>query len=50
MGPKAQAPFINRVLQDQEIVKVGTVGIQAIHTPGHTLESTCYLLADSEGK
>ena len=36
MGPKATAPFINKVLNDNEFLKLGKVKIQALHTPGHT--------------
>lgn len=35
-------PFM--AIHDQEILNVGSVKIKAIHTPGHTMESTCYLV------
>ncbi|CAD8048437.1 unnamed protein product [Paramecium primaurelia] len=50
MGPRATAPFISKVLNDNEYLKLGKVKIQALHTPGHTQESTCFLLYDEEGK
>ena len=38
------------LLQDGEVLKVGDVTIQVLHTPGHTMESTTYLLKDESGK
>ena len=35
--------------QDKEYLPLGTINIEVLHSPGHTLESTCYLLRDSEG-
>ena len=35
--------------KDGEIIEVGKVKIKIIHTPGHTLESVCYLLIDENG-
>ncbi len=42
--------FEKYVATDGEIFKVGGIQIKAIHTPGHTMESTCYLVIDEEGK
>lgn len=53
MGPNSTRPvnrFKVRECQDGESLGVGTASIRVIHTPGHTLESSCYLLADCEGK
>src|SRR5690606_31173066 len=36
--------------KDDEVYKLGDVTITAIHTPGHTMESTTYLLKDENGK
>lgn len=36
--------------QDGEVIALGQVKIKVIHTPGHTLESSCFLLKDSQGK
>ncbi len=35
--------------KDDEIFKVGSSKIKLIHTPGHTLESSCFLLTDEDG-
>lgn len=48
-GPNAQASFPVHLAKDGEEFMVGKLKITAIHTPGHTLESTCYLLNDAEG-
>ena len=48
-GPSAETSFeIINALDGQEFI-LGDVIIKAIHTPGHTLESTCYLLIDAQG-
>lgn len=49
-GPTAQPNFEAVVAQDGALFKVGNYTIQAIHTPGHTLESTTYLLIDEYGQ
>lgn len=49
-GPNTQTSFPVHVAKDGETFKVGSLSIEALHTPGHTLESTCYLLKDKEGK
>ncbi len=49
-GPTgAEMGFEAHVAQDGEILNVGDVKIKVIHTPGHTMESTCYLLIDENG-
>ena len=50
MGPQAQANFIDKIMKDQEEIVLGDIRIRALHTPGHTLESTCYLLIDKDDK
>src|SRR6187200_2837003 len=45
-GPMAETKYKVRNLKDGEELKVGDLTIRAIHTPGHTPESTCYLLLD----
>ena len=45
-GPTAQPEFDAIIATDGQEFKVGNYTIKAIHTPGHTLESTCYLLID----
>ncbi|MBX2922340.1 MAG: MBL fold metallo-hydrolase [Chitinophagaceae bacterium] len=49
-GPGAAPAFKAYIAKDGEELKVGDVTIQVIHTPGHTMESTCYLLKDKTGK
>lgn len=45
-GPTAKPSFEAIIANDGQEFKVGNYTIKAIHTPGHTLESTCYLLLD----
>lgn len=49
-GPTAQPSFDFYAAKDGEELKVGKVSIKVLHTPGHTMESTCYLLKDEDGK
>ena len=49
-GPTAQPNFDFYAAKDKEILKVGNATIQVLHTPGHTMESTCYLLINEVGK
>lgn len=49
-GPTAQPNFEAHVAKDGEELKVGKVTIKVLHTPGHTMESTTYLLRDESGK
>ena len=49
-GPKTETSFENIVAKDYQEFKIGDITIVAIHTPGHTIESTTYLLKDSSGK
>jgi len=49
-GPNAITSFDKINAKDYEEFKLGNVTIIAIHTPGHTIESTTYLLRDSAGK
>lgn len=49
-GPTAQASFDTYVAKDGEELKVGNVTIKVLHTPGHTMESTTYLLKDESGQ
>jgi hydroxyacylglutathione hydrolase len=49
-GPDTETNFPIHLAKDGEVFKLGDVSIEVIHTPGHTLESTCYLLKDENGK
>jgi len=49
-GPTAKPGFGAHVAEDGEILHVGNIKIKVIHTPGHTMESTCFLLVDENGK
>ena len=49
-GPTAQPNFEAHVASDGEILKVGDVTIKVLHTPGHTMESSTFLLRDEKGK
>lgn len=49
-GPNANTAFDAHIAEDGELLKVGNVTIKVLHTPGHTMESTTYLLIDEEGK
>ena len=43
-GPKAKTKFKSIIAEDQQEFKIGDIIIKVLHTPGHTLESTTYLL------
>ena len=49
-GPQANPAFDSIMAVDNEVFKLGKVTITALHTPGHTMESTTYLLKDEKGK
>ena len=49
-GPTAQPEFEAIIAIDNQEFKVGDYTVKAIHTPGHTMESTCYLLIDENQK
>ncbi len=49
-GPTAQPNFPAHVAKDGEELKVGNVTIKVLHTPGHTMESSTFLLKDENGK
>lgn len=49
-GPEAHTSYDVINAHDGEEFRVGDLRIRALHTPGHTLESTCYLLIDPNGK
>ncbi|HMX03730.1 MAG TPA: MBL fold metallo-hydrolase [Chitinophagales bacterium] len=47
-GPGAQPDYAAAVLKDYDVLDIGKVKIMILHTPGHTIESTCFLLFDEE--
>jgi glyoxylase-like metal-dependent hydrolase (beta-lactamase superfamily II)/rhodanese-related sulfurtransferase len=49
-GPNANPDFSFHSAKHEEVLQVGKVSIAVLHTPGHTMESTCYLLRDEHGK
>jgi glyoxylase-like metal-dependent hydrolase (beta-lactamase superfamily II)/rhodanese-related sulfurtransferase len=49
-GPTASPSYKAHIAKDGEELKLGDVTIKVLHTPGHTMESTTYLLKDENGK
>lgn len=49
-GPTAQPSFDAIVAEDNQIFEIGNAKIKVLHTPGHTMESSTFLLIDEEGK
>lgn len=49
-GPDTKAGFSFHKAKDGEEFTIGKARLKVLHTPGHTLESTCYLLHDESGK
>lgn len=49
-GPTAKTNYKAHTATDGEVFKLGKITITALHTPGHTMESTSYLLKDENGK
>jgi glyoxylase-like metal-dependent hydrolase (beta-lactamase superfamily II)/rhodanese-related sulfurtransferase len=49
-GPGAETAFEKHEARDGEEFTIGALTIKVLHTPGHTPESSCYLLLDEEGK
>jgi len=49
-GPNASTSFDAHIAKDNEVFTVGDLTITVLHTPGHTMESTTYLLRDGSGK
>ncbi|HAO15728.1 MAG TPA: MBL fold metallo-hydrolase [Tenacibaculum sp.] len=48
-GPTAKTKFKAHIAEDYEVFQLGEITISALHTPGHTMESTTYLLKDKDG-
>lgn len=49
-GPNANPAFKAHIATDGELLQVGKIKLKVLHTPGHTMESSCYLLLDENGK
>ncbi len=49
-GPNAAPSFAAHIAKDGEVFELGAIKLRVLHTPGHTMESSCYLLSDEQGK
>ncbi len=49
-GPQTVTKYPVQVAKDGEVFRIGKLSVEVLHTPGHTLESSCYLLKDESGK
>ncbi|MCZ8167895.1 MBL fold metallo-hydrolase [Flavobacterium sp.] len=49
-GPNANPTFKAHIAADGDVFTIGNITLTVLHTPGHTMESTCYLLKDENGK
>jgi hydroxyacylglutathione hydrolase len=49
-GPNAKCEFDAMIAEDGQIFQIGKLRVKVLHTPGHTMESTTYLLIDENGK
>ena len=49
-GPTAAPEFDCIVAKDEQVFEIGDIKIKLMHTPGHTMESSTYLLMDADGK
>jgi glyoxylase-like metal-dependent hydrolase (beta-lactamase superfamily II)/rhodanese-related sulfurtransferase len=49
-GPTANPEFDAIIATDNQEFQIGNIKIRVLHTPGHTVESSCYLLIDEQGK
>ncbi|MFN9854857.1 MAG: MBL fold metallo-hydrolase, partial [Bacteroidota bacterium] len=49
-GPSASTNYPVHIAQDGEVFPIGNIRLEVLHTPGHTLESCCFLLEDEQGK
>ncbi len=49
-GPGTQTKFPVHIARDGEVFTIGALTVEVLHTPGHTLESSCYLLKDENEK
>ena len=49
-GPTAKPNFEALTAEDNQLFQIGDIQIKVLHTPGHTMESSCFLLIDENGK
>lgn len=49
-GPETKTQYPIHLAKDLDVFQIGKISLQVLHTPGHTPESSCYLLIDEEGK
>lgn len=49
-GPPPGTKYPVHIAKDGEVFSIGNVSLEVLHTPGHTLESCCFLLKDEQGK
>ncbi|MFM6934092.1 MAG: MBL fold metallo-hydrolase [Flavobacteriales bacterium] len=49
-GPTAVPAFEAIVAADEQVFEIGSIKLKVLHTPGHTMESSCFLLMDESGK
>ena len=49
-GPTAKTDFKSIIAKDDQVFEIGGVSIKVLHTPGHTMESSCYLLINEKGE
>ncbi|MEK6450419.1 MULTISPECIES: MBL fold metallo-hydrolase [unclassified Myroides] len=49
-GPTALPNYQAIIAEDNQVFTVGNIKVQVLHTPGHTMESTTYLIIDEEGR
>jgi hydroxyacylglutathione hydrolase len=49
-GPTAKTEFKATTAEDNQVFQIGAITITVLHTPGHTLESSVYLLKDEKGE
>ncbi|GAO45287.1 MBL fold metallo-hydrolase [Flavihumibacter petaseus] len=49
-GPNTKTNYPIHLAKDGEVFQLGAITLEVLHTPGHTIESTCYLLKDDQGE
>ena len=49
-GPTAETGFDSLIAKDGQEFIIGKIKLKVLHTPGHTMESSCFLLTDEQGK